>query len=131
MTNFEVFHHTVSNAWDYFSNKMILEGEVKDAKMSSFFFIWFPNTHLTLISLVFSSRNINEFEKNTSNKSHQRALNKISFGDLFLQAYDENNEKVGATFSSFDQCLSLPFIATEDRKNLPLFLEFNWCEGTF
>ena len=94
------------------------------------FFIWFPNTHLTLISLVLSSRNINEFEKNTSNKSHQRALNKISFGDLFLQAYHENNEKVGATFSSFDQCLSLPFIATEDRKNLPLFLEFNWCEGT-
>ena len=110
---------------------MILEGEVKDAKMSSFFFIWFPNTHLTLISLVLSSRNINEFEKNTSNKSHQRALNKIIFGDLFLQAYHENNEKVGATFSSFDQCLSLSFIATEDRKNLPLFLEFNLCEGTF
>ena len=24
------------NAWYYFSNKMILEGEIKDAKMSSF-----------------------------------------------------------------------------------------------
>jgi len=28
--------NTVSNAWYYFSNKMILEGEIKDAKMSSF-----------------------------------------------------------------------------------------------
>ena len=27
---------TLSNAWYYFSNKMILEGEIKDAKMSSF-----------------------------------------------------------------------------------------------
>ena len=26
----------VSNPWYYFSNKMILEGEIKDAKMSSF-----------------------------------------------------------------------------------------------
>ena len=33
LTNFEVF--PVSNAWYYFSNKMILEGEIKDAKMSS------------------------------------------------------------------------------------------------
>ena len=44
-----VFHHqtrisrcfvwwwnTVSNAWYYFSNKMIFEGEIKDAKLSSF-----------------------------------------------------------------------------------------------
>ena len=28
--------NTVSNAWYYFSNKMILEVEIKDAKMSSF-----------------------------------------------------------------------------------------------
>ena len=28
--------NTVSNAWYYFSNKMILEGEIKDAKMSDF-----------------------------------------------------------------------------------------------
>ena len=28
--------NTVSNAWYYLSNKMILEGEIKDAKMSSF-----------------------------------------------------------------------------------------------
>ena len=28
--------NTVSNAWYYFSNKMILEGEIKDAKTSSF-----------------------------------------------------------------------------------------------
>ena len=28
--------NTVSNVWYYFSNKMILEGEIKDAKMSSF-----------------------------------------------------------------------------------------------
>ena len=27
--------NTESNAWYYFSNKMILEGEIKDAKMSS------------------------------------------------------------------------------------------------
>ena len=27
---------TVSNAWYYFSNKMILDGEIKDAKMASF-----------------------------------------------------------------------------------------------
>ena len=28
--------NTVSNAWYYFSNKMVLEGEINDAKMSSF-----------------------------------------------------------------------------------------------
>ena len=28
--------NTVSNAWYYFSNEMILGGEIKDAKMSSF-----------------------------------------------------------------------------------------------
>ena len=28
--------NTVSNAWCYFWNKMILEGEIKDSKMSSF-----------------------------------------------------------------------------------------------
>ena len=27
---------TLSNAWYYFSNKMVLDGEIKDAKMSSF-----------------------------------------------------------------------------------------------
>ena len=27
---------TLSNAWYYLSNKMILEGEIKDAKMTSF-----------------------------------------------------------------------------------------------
>ena len=41
--------NTVSNAWYYFSNKMILEGEIKDAKMHEQFFIWFSNTHETLI----------------------------------------------------------------------------------
>ena len=40
---------TLSNAWYYFSNKMILEGEIKDAKMHEQFFIWFSNTHETLI----------------------------------------------------------------------------------
>ena len=34
--------NTVSNAWYYFSNKMILEGEIGDAKMEQLF-IWFPN----------------------------------------------------------------------------------------
>ena len=28
--------NTVSNAWYYFSNKIILDGEIKDAKVSSF-----------------------------------------------------------------------------------------------
>ena len=28
--------NTVSNGWYYFSNKMILEGDIKDAKMNSF-----------------------------------------------------------------------------------------------
>ena len=35
----EMFHRLmkhVSNAWYYFLKKMILEGEIKDAKMSSF-----------------------------------------------------------------------------------------------
>ena len=46
LTNFEVF--PVSNAWYYFSNKMILEGEIKDAKMSSF-----SSDFQTLIKLYF------------------------------------------------------------------------------
>ena len=33
---FSWWWNTVSNAWYYFSNKMILEREIKDAKMSSF-----------------------------------------------------------------------------------------------
>ena len=40
--NFEVFHpwwNTTSHAWYYFSNKMILVGVMKDAKMSSFHLI--------------------------------------------------------------------------------------------
>ena len=45
---------------------MILEGEIKDAKTQNFL-IWFPNTHLTLISFVFSlwitNATANEFEK--------------------------------------------------------------------
>ena len=40
--------NTVSNAWYYFSNKMILEGEIKDAKMSSF-----SSDFQTLIKLQF------------------------------------------------------------------------------
>ena len=38
LMNFEVFHlvKTLSNAWYYFSNKMILEGQIQDAKMTSF-----------------------------------------------------------------------------------------------
>ena len=48
LTNFEVFplviKHCVKCLISHFSNKMILEGEIKDVKMSSFF-LWFPNTH--------------------------------------------------------------------------------------
>ena len=40
--------NTVSNAWYYFSNKMILEGEIKDAKMSSF-----SSVFQTLININF------------------------------------------------------------------------------
>ena len=52
--------NTVSNAWYYFSNKMILEGEIKDAEMSSF-----SSDFHTLIthSIVFSLWIIDEFEK--------------------------------------------------------------------
>ena len=40
---------------------MILEGEIKDDKQ---FFFWFPNTHSTLISFVFSLwLIITDFEK--------------------------------------------------------------------
>ena len=56
--------NTVSNAWYYFSNKMILEGEIKDAEMSSF-----SSDFHTLIthSFVFSLWIIDEFEKVGSN----------------------------------------------------------------
>ena len=41
LMNFEVFHLVMKHCVEclilyYFSNKMILEGEIKDAKMSSF-----------------------------------------------------------------------------------------------
>ena len=53
---------TVSNAWYYFSNELILEGEIKDAKMSSF-----SSDFQTLIkhkiSFVFSLWIINELTK--------------------------------------------------------------------
>ena len=42
---------------------MILEGEIKNAKINDQFFIWFPNTHLTISSFVFSLWIINEIEK--------------------------------------------------------------------
>ena len=77
LTNFEVFHHKCVECLRLLLKQNDFRRKVKDAKMSSFF-IWFPNTHLTLISFVFSLWIINEFEKKTSNKSHQRTLNKIS-----------------------------------------------------
>ena len=43
---------------------MILEGEIKDAKMHEQFFIWFSNTHETLIR--FDSNN----DKRVENKMH-------------------------------------------------------------
>ena len=42
---------------------MILEGEIKNAKIDDQFFIRFPNTDLTIISFVFSLWVINEIEK--------------------------------------------------------------------
>ena len=36
--------NTVSNVWYFFSNKIIFEGEIKDANTEQFF-IRFPNTH--------------------------------------------------------------------------------------
>ena len=39
LTIFEMFHlvmNTASNAWYFFPNKTILEGEIKDAKLRSF-----------------------------------------------------------------------------------------------
>ena len=39
LTVFEVFYlvmNTASNAWYFFPNKLILEGEIKDAKLRSF-----------------------------------------------------------------------------------------------
>ena len=56
--------NTLSNAWYYFTNKMILEGEIKDAEMSSF-----SSDFQTLIkhSFVFSLRIIDGFEKVGSN----------------------------------------------------------------
>ena len=39
LTIFEVFHlvmNTASDAWYFFPNKIILEGEIKDAKLRSF-----------------------------------------------------------------------------------------------
>ena len=41
LTNFEVLHlvNAVSNAWYYFSNKVILEGEIKDVKKAVFHLI--------------------------------------------------------------------------------------------
>ena len=46
-----------------FSNKMILEGEIKDAKMSSFSSDFKTFIKHFKISIVFSSWIINEFEK--------------------------------------------------------------------
>ena len=51
---------TLSNAWYYFSNKMVLEEEIKVSKLSSF------SSHfktLTNISFVFSLWVIEKFEK--------------------------------------------------------------------
>ena len=45
--------NTVSNVWYFFSNKIIFEGEIKDANTKQCF-IRFSNTHWTLISFVFS-----------------------------------------------------------------------------
>ena len=42
-------------------------------------------------------------------------------------------EKVGPIVSSFNPCLCLPSVATEDRRQFQclLFLEFKWYEDTF
>ena len=74
---------------------MILEGEIKDAKLSSFF-LWFPNTHLTLISFVFSLWIINEFEKTSEIKnrhSHKSACDYSWFNGNGAHASVEKNNK--------------------------------------
>ena len=56
--------NTVSNPWYYFSNKMILEREIKDAKMRSFSSDFQPSLNVNnFLSIVFSLWIINEFEK--------------------------------------------------------------------
>ena len=54
--------NTVSNAWYYFSNKMILPGEIKDAKMSSLHLISKHSSNINFL-FVFSLWIIDEFEK--------------------------------------------------------------------
>ena len=70
--------NTVLNAWYYFSIKMILEGEIEDAKMSSFSSYF----QKPLISFVFSSWIINEFEKE---RSHTRPISPFSSKSLIIR----------------------------------------------
>ena len=56
--------NTKSNAWYYYSNKMILDGEINNVKTSSFSSDWLlVNILMFKISFVFSLWIINEFEK--------------------------------------------------------------------
>ena len=73
---------TVSNAFYYFSNKMILEGQINDARMSSFSSD-FQTLIKHLIFSVFSSWIIKEFEKvfsTLSTKWTKLSLNTCIFG---------------------------------------------------
>ena len=53
---------------------MILEGEIKDAKMGSFFYLISKHS-LNKISFVFSLRIINEFEKTNSKAFFKNIFN--------------------------------------------------------
>ena len=92
LTNFEVFHlvmkHCELNAWYYISNKVIiLEGEIKDAKMSSFTSDFQTLIKHNLISFVFSLWIIDEFEKLWVQTWSRAPVSKIKlavYGNLLL-----------------------------------------------
>ena len=54
-------------------------------------------------------------KKKISNKFHLGELTIIIFL-VFLPGVALNLEKVGRTFSSFNQCSSLPYVSTDDSK---------------
>ena len=83
------------------------------------FFIWFPNTHWTLISSVFSLWIINEFEKDNEQHTlqavekesgrHYISLNQLTFV-FVLQTANSEMERFSNDLEKWFWCLSVFFV---------------------
>ena len=115
---------TVSNAWYYFSNKMILDGEIKDAKMASFSSD-FQTLIIHKILLYFFLWIVNEFEKyrGTPLCGHSRCKSDTAFyGPLMAVSVITGFDFYGSKFNP--RSMESPFLTFRVPVTISRLLKF-------